>query len=74
MAKVYEFPTKKELPTEVKDALYEIAKAYVAVLDYTFLTMSSEDPGVEEMEELRDLIMDELAHVLDVALFESLFK
>ena len=74
MAKVYEFPTKKELPPIVKDALYDIAKTYVNVLDYAFLTALDEDPSMEELDELKDMILDELMAALDVALFESTFK
>ena len=74
MAKVYEFPTKKELPDVVKDTLYDIAKAYVDVLDYTLITVAGEDPSIEELEELKEMILEELMHALDVALFESTFK
>ncbi len=74
MAKVYEFPTKKELPEVVKESLYDIAKAYIAVVEYTLATVASEDPDIEELEELRLMIVDELTEALDAAAFESTFK
>ena len=74
MAKMYEFPTKKELPEVIKETLYDIATAYVDVLDYALLTVASEDPSLEELDELREMIMDELADALDSAMYNSMFK
>ena len=74
MAKMYEFPMKKELPNIVKETLYDIAKAYVDVLDYTYDKLLGDDPSMEEVEELEILIMDKLAEALDAAMFESTFK
>lgn len=74
MAKVYEFPISAELPIEVKETLYDIAKAYVDVLDYAFNTLSSEDPSLDEMDELHNLVMEELEAAFDAALFDSTFK
>ena len=74
MAKVYEFPTKKELPEIVKVALQNIAEAYVSALDYALLTVTSDDPSFEELEELRGMILDELEAALDLAMYNSTFK
>ena len=74
MAKVYEFKTKSKLPEIVTDTLYDIATAYVAILDYTLLTVTSDDPSQEELDELKEMILDELMNALNVALFNSTFK
>lgn len=74
MAKMYDFPTKKELPKSILESLQDIAEAYVATLDYAFSTMLGEDPGLEEVDDLRGLIMDELEEALNTALFNSEFK
>lgn len=74
MTKVYDFPTKKELPESIKVSLLDIAEAYVTILDYAFDTMLGEDPSFEEADDLRELIMDELEEALNTALFNSEFK
>lgn len=74
MTKPNEFETKKELPNIVKETLYDIATAYVDVLDYTMKHMTDDDPSMEEVQDLEIMIHDELANALDVALFNSTFK
>ena len=74
MAKVYEFPTKKELPMAIKESLLDIANAYITTLDYAFETLLGDDPSMEEVDELREMIIDELAEALNVAIFDSMFQ
>lgn len=57
MAKVYAFPVKKQLPYEVEDCLYEIAKAYVKTLNYAFTELSSDEPTNEELSEIQELVV-----------------
>lgn len=74
MAKIYEFPTVTELPNEVKEILYDIARAYVDMLDYAFRTVGGEDPSFEELDEIRDLVAEGLEAAFDAALFDYTFK
>ena len=74
MAQVYEFPTKPELPNEIKEILYDIARAYVDTLDYAFTKLLSDDPSLDEMEDVRELVMEELDAAFDAAMFDSMFK
>ena len=74
MTKTNEFETKKELPNVVKETLYDIATAYVDVLNYVFDNMTDDDPSMEEVQDLEIMIHDELVNALDVALFNSTFK
>ena len=42
MAKVYEFPMKKELPVEIEERLYKIAKEYVAAVSDAVTALTDE--------------------------------
>lgn len=58
MAKVIEFPIKNViLPNEVEDCLYEIAKAYVATLNFAFTECSSDNPTDEELTKIQEAVI-----------------
>lgn len=42
MAKVYEFPMKKELPKDIEERLYKIAEAYVDVVSDAINALTDE--------------------------------
>lgn len=56
MAKVYTFPVKKELESEVVNCLHEIADAYVRTLNYALTTMSSDNVTNEELNDIREMV------------------
>ena len=56
MAKIYEFPVKKQLNPEVEECLYEIASAYIRTLNYALHEFSSNDPDDKELTEIRELV------------------
>lgn len=68
MAKLYEFPTKKELPEIAKESLRDIAEAYIETLKYVLMTEASDNPTRQELDELRDLVTIELEEALTEAI------
>lgn len=74
MTKVYEFPTKKELPELVKKGLCDIATVYVDLLEYVLTNVASDDPSLEELDELKYLVVHELEQAIELAIYNSVFK
>lgn len=70
MAKVYAFPIKKELPDEMKDTLYMLAKTYVTLLNTAFNELSSEMPSDQELNEIKDMVIIEYAYAMEKAINE----
>ena len=60
MAKVYEFPVKKELPKEVVDRLHDIADMYVTLLDDTLNMVCEDITDPQEYAEMTDLMLGAL--------------
>lgn len=66
MAKVYEFPVKKELPDHMKQRLDKIAKAYVELLNDVY------DDITRDVTDETDL--SELTEIMLVAYFDAIEK
>lgn len=60
MAKVLEFPVKKELPKEVEDRLHEIAALYVKLLNDTLHDVCDDIDDEEELNRTTDLMLNAL--------------
>jgi ppGpp synthetase/RelA/SpoT-type nucleotidyltranferase len=60
MAKVLEFPVKKELPKQVEDRLHEIAEMYVTLLDNTLTEVCGDITDAKEYEEMTNLMLGAL--------------
>lgn len=60
MAKVLEFPVKKELPKEVRDRLHEIAALYVKLLNDTLHDVCDDIDDEEELNRTTDLMLNAL--------------
>lgn len=60
MAKVLEFPVKKELSEEVKNRLHEIATLYVTLLDDTLNDVCEGVTDPKEYEEMTNLMLGAL--------------
>ena len=71
MAKVIEFPIKKvTLPHEVEECLYEIAKAYVKIVNYALTECSSDRPTDAELSKIHDEVISVYSDGLDKAVIE----
>ena len=69
MAKVYDFPTKEvyNLPEEIKQRLYQVAKDYVKVLHDILPSLNSEDMSGPEYEDLVELVAATYAEGIIIA-------
>ena len=67
MAKVYVFPSKKRLPSGMKDELQRIAKDYVAVL-YAIVELLQLDDETLTDEEIMELV----AEVFSEGIYEAI--
>ena len=70
MATVLKFPTKKKLPQELEEDLYEVGKAYLIVLHKALSALSGDEPTDAEFDEIRDLVVMAYAEGLAKALAE----
>ena len=72
MAKVYEFPTKKNLtlPDEIEKRLYKAAKDYVEVLHDILPSLDNEVMSQPEYSELVELVATTYAEGIIVAVNE----
>lgn len=61
MAKVYEFPVKKQLTEEQVVRLYEVAEEYIAVLNDILGTLNEEELTSNGMDELAELVANTYA-------------
>lgn len=68
MAKVIEFPKKKELPKLIEDKLESIARSYVETLYVAMSTLTSDDPTQEELMEVHDMVSNAYAKGLSNAI------
>lgn len=66
MAKVLQFPVKKELPKEVEKRLQEASKVYIDALDELLTTLRNNFTDDEEYNEMTELML--------VTLMESLLS
>lgn len=70
MGVVLTFPVKKELPKEVEDRIYETAKMYIHILNDALTVLSSDEPTIEEFDEIKELVFDTYAKGIDKAIDE----
>lgn len=61
MAKVYEFPVKKQLTEEQVERLYEVAEDYITVLNDILGTLNDEELTDNGMDELAELVANTYA-------------
>ena len=61
MAKVYEFPVKKQLTEEQVERLYEVAEDYITVLNDILGTLNDEELTNNGMDELAELVANTYA-------------
>lgn len=61
MAKVYEFPVKKQLTEEQVVRLYEVAEDYITVLNDILGTLNEEELTSNGMDELAELVANTYA-------------
>lgn len=67
MAKVYAFPTKRRIPSGMKDELRRIAKDYVAVIYAIATLLELEAEPITE-----DEIMELVAEVFSEGIYEAI--
>mgnify|MGYP003289393755 CR=1 FL=1 len=68
MAKILEFPIKKQLSEKVEELIHETAEAYIRTLNYALTVMSSDHPSQEELQEIHELVMVAYAEGIDKAI------
>lgn len=68
MAKVFDFPKKKELPEEYEERLYEVAKAYVTVVKEACEYLCEDPWDDEEMFEINELVLNAYVEGLETAI------
>lgn len=57
MAKVIEFPRKKELPDDIREQVAVAAKSYIGALNRALLTLCGDEPNEKQMEEVTNLVI-----------------
>ena len=70
MAKVLEFPVKKELSEETKQRLYVIAKQYVSLMNEVYEETMSDVTDDKEIGELAELMLYEYIGSVEKAIAE----
>ena len=71
MAKVLNFPVKKQIPEEMKKKLYEVAKAYVKVMDEACACLCGDDPSNEDLSEIMGEVLIAYLGAVERAIEES---
>ena len=70
MCKVYEFPTKKQIPKEAEETLYSVAKDYVDVLTKIMNELCADTNSDAEYYEVMQLVLNTYLEAISTAIDE----
>ena len=70
MCKLYEFPTKKELPKDMEERLDKVVREFVLIMSESLDTLYGDNPTEEEYVNFMDLIVIAYMELLEKAVDE----